>query len=116
MNHILKILVVFIVAVAVYDIYCTVRLHDTLLDFEENRVAASLLTSTNRHIIHAKYGHYVDFKTVDVSLLVTIKAAGLAASVALLQLVVCSMRPRMAAAIVFPIAAGMAGLLIYLLF
>ena len=113
---VLRLMVGFIASVAVYDIYCTVSLHDTLIDFEENKVAGLFLTSTTRHIIHAKHRQYVDFRTVDVSLLVTLKAAGLALSMLILQWVISAMRLKMAAAVITPVAGGMLVLLVYLLY
>lgn len=114
MNILLRLLVCFIVSVAVYDIYCTVLLNDTLDSFEENTLAASMLTNTERHVVHIKHGHYLDYKTIDVSMLVAVKAAGLAISVALMQWVLASMKRKMATAIIVPISAGMLCLLVYL--
>lgn len=114
MNILLRSLIVFISAVSVYDIYCTVLLNDSLDYFEENNIASSMLTTTERHIVHMKYGHYLDYKTVDVSKLVAVKAAGLAISISLMQWTLTSMKRKMATAIIVPVSAGMLCLLVYL--
>lgn len=105
---------VFIVGVACFDVYCTAAQHDTLLDFEQNRIAKMLLCQRVKHVIHSKGTSYIMFSTVDVSALILVKTVGLVGATALLQYIDQRMKQRIVAAIVIPVALFMLGLLLFL--
>jgi len=110
MNHILKMMVMFIGAVAVYDIYCTVRLHDTILHVEENPVALWFV-DRREMILHTTHPSQpnssirVSFSTADVSRLVSVKAAGLCFAIPVMMWMIDAV-PRMARTVIVPIACG----------
>lgn len=111
MNHILKMMVMFIVAVAVYDIYCTVQLHDSIIHIEENPLALWFIESREITMFasHPRLGHdsaSVTFKTVDVSRLVLVKSIGMVCSIPLMFFIVQALSVRMATWVIVPVFSG----------
>ena len=110
MTRYLYAMTAMIAAVAVYDIYCTVALHDSILHCEENPLALWLI---DRHdnILHTTHPSdpnktlRVRFSTPDVSLLVGVKAAGLCCAVPGMIWLIDS-APRMARTVIIPIFCG----------
>lgn len=111
MNHILKMMVMFIVAVAVYDIYCTVRLHDTIVHIEENPIALWFI-ECREVVLYASSKHRDDdsisvlFRTVDVSKLILVKTIGLACSIPIMLRVVDRGSLRVATGVIVPLFSG----------
>ena len=111
MNHILKMMVMFIVSVAVYDIYCTVQLHDSILHVEENQIALWFIEareitmfaeSPRRENVSIRF----TFRTVDVSRIVLVKSIGMACSIPIMLHVVNATSVRIAAGVIVPIFGG----------
>ncbi len=112
----LHIMIAFIAAVAVYDIYCTVQLHDTLFECEENPVALWLV-HRSQTLIHVNdpcstlRKMAVPIFRVDVSRLVTLKACGLGVSISIMLAVIQSQRLTISLSVILPLAIGAALLL-----
>ncbi len=111
MNHILKMMVMFIVAVAVYDIYCTVQLHDWIYHVEENPVALWFVAVREVKLFNAnplRDDHSVSFKfrTIDVSRLILVKSIGLACSIPILLHLVDKRSVRIASCVIVPLCGG----------
>lgn len=110
MTMILRALVAVIAAVAVYDIYCTVALHDSILHCEENPIALWCI-QMRQHILHTEHPSHpnesvrVCFTTPDVSRLVAAKSAGLCCAVPGMIWLIDS-APRMARTVIIPIFCG----------
>ena len=111
MNHILKMMVMFIVSVAVYDIYCTVQLHDTILHVEENPLALWFIEareitmfaeSQRREDLPVRF----KFWTVDVSRLVLVKSIGIACSIPIMLHLVDKRNIRVASGVIVPLFSG----------
>lgn len=111
MNHILKMMVMFIVSVAVYDIYCTVQLHETILQIEENQVALWFIESREVALFAVNPDSSVGaisilFKTVDVSKLVLVKSIGMACSIPIMLHLVDKRNVRIASGVIVPLFSG----------
>lgn len=104
-------MVMFIVAVAVYDIYCTVQLHDSILHVEENPLALWFIEAREITMFSEsprRDGLPVRFKfwTVDVSRLVLVKSIGMACSIPIMLHIVNATSVRIAAGVIVPIFGG----------
>lgn len=116
MRILMRMMVCVIVAVAVYDIYCTVSLNDTLIHCEENPLALWFVTTreSQLHVTNPLvYNRSVEIivRTVDVSQLVAIKTAGLVLSIPVMMRLVDTHRRNVAAAVIIPIFAAACWLL-----
>ena len=111
MNHILKMMVMFIVAVAVYDICCTVQLHDWIYHVEENPIALWFVSIREVAMFTANpcrddQSVSVTFRTVDVSRLILVKSIGLACSIPMLLHLVEKRSVRIASGVIVPLCGG----------
>lgn len=104
-------MVMFIVAVAVCDIYCTVQLHDSILHVEENPLALWFIESREITMFaedprreHESVS--VKFMTVDVSRLVLVKSIGMACAIPIMLHIVNAMSARIAAGAIVPVFGG----------
>lgn len=82
MTAILRSMVIIIIIIAIYDIYCTVKLNDSILYMEENKIALYFINE-RENILHTTCLHdandtiTIKFTTIDVSQLVAVKSIGL---------------------------------------
>lgn len=111
MNHILKMMVMFIVSVAVYDIYCTVQLHDTILHIEENPIALWFIECREISLYGPNPRRDDDsvrvlFRTVDVSKLILAKTAGMACVIPIMLHLVDKGSVRVASGVIVPLFSG----------
>lgn len=104
-------MVMFIVAVAVYDIYCTVQLHDSIMHIEENPLALWFIESREITMFasHPRHSHdaaSVTFRTVDVSRLILVKSIGMACSIPIMLYIVTAMSIRVSTGAIVPVFGG----------
>jgi hypothetical protein len=103
----------------VYDIFLTVKYHDSILSLEQNPVAAWLITKrsavVSRFVDKAGNEHVIEYYSVDVSVLVLLKTLGLLAAMTGLQTIMSRMKRKMALAIIGPLFVFQLLFLCYLL-
>lgn len=92
MTLLLRSLVACVACVAVYDIFCTVRQADTIIEDELNPIAAMLISDVTQTVVyHTGPTHLkneVVYKTGDVSALVAAKVVGLLIAVHLMNILI----------------------------
>lgn len=106
----MKVLTWIIAAVAVYDIYCTVKMQDSILHCEENLFAKQLIytkwvTLFTENPLMPNEQVSVSFKTCDVSLLVAVKSAGLVVAF-MFMFYLSDNHPKIASAAILPVFIG----------
>ena len=81
MRCVLRIMTAVIILVSVYDIFLTVKYHDSILSLEQNPVAAWLITKrsavVSRFVDERGGEHMIVHHSVDVSGLVLVKTLGM---------------------------------------
>lgn len=96
-----------IILVCAFDIYLTVKFHDSLIDIEENPIAKLLIQKK-----HAVVTHYTDengkkhtivHRTADVSALVLCKTLGMIAAQIVLHEIATQAKARYAFAVICPL-------------
>lgn len=112
--------VYFVIAVCVYDVYCTAKMNDSLESLEWNTVAL-FLCEKRTQMVHgwhpdlADESIHVPFRTYDVSRLILFKVIGLVGALLALQAVLKHGTPKQSAAIILPVFFMMAWLLAFLI-
>lgn len=83
----MRILVLIICLVCIFDIYCTVKYSDQLAMMEENLIARVLISVEDRQILTMEEGksRKIYLERVDVSKLVLFKCLGLLAAADILE-------------------------------
>jgi hypothetical protein len=95
----LRFVVLFICLVCIYDIHCTVKYADTLIELERNIIAKIMISSSGEN--------------VDVSRLVTFKCLGLLAAADILEWMIRK-NTRSSRLVIYTIAVLQTILLLYL--
>jgi len=118
-SHLLSFMAHFILAVCAFDIFLTVRLHDTLIESEENPIAGWLLRTNHVAITHIKddlgKSHSVIHRSIDVSSLILVKLIGMASSNVIMQWLANKRNQKLAYCIITPVFLFQIALLCYLL-
>jgi hypothetical protein len=107
----------YIMLVTAYDIYCTVKLADTMYHCEENPVAKLLINEVAHEIFYSTEVNRSDsvfFVTYDVSNLVVTKVIGSMLALVFLLKLVESSHTRIAALVVSGLVVLQSSLLMYL--
>lgn len=114
----MKALIWFICSVCIYDIYCTVKYSDYLMQYERNHIAKLLITETKEVDMLfgvSKHGETLFLDSdVDVSLLVAVKCVGLLIAMEILEWVERS-KKHYGRVIICAVAIIQAALLLYLI-
>lgn len=118
-SNLLSFMAHFILAVCVFDIYLTVRLHDTLIESEENPIAGWFLKTTYIAVSHIKGPtgiiHHITHKSVDVSNLILVKLIGMAGANIIMQWLLDKRDTSLSHYIIIPVFVFQVALLCYLL-
>lgn len=107
MRCVLRIMTAVIILVSVYDIFLTVKYHDSILSLEQNPIAALFIAERraviSRFVDKAGNEHVIEYYSVDVSGLVLIKTVGMLFAMLALQAIMTRMKTKMALAIIGPL-------------
>ena len=118
MRCVLRIMTAVIILVSVYDIFLTVKYHDSILSLEQNPVAAWLITKrsavVSRFIDERGGEHMIVHHSVDVSGLVLVKTLGMLSGSVLLQYLIEHCQRKIAVPAVSCVFAFQLCLLCYL--
>lgn len=116
----LKLLVYFICAICIYDIYCTVNLHETIYEDEANPIAKALITQEEVRVYYGteenkiKIVKYISIIKTDVSKLILFKVTGLIAALEIFDWLINSKHSKITEAVIFAIVIMQFSLLLYL--
>ena len=116
----LRVMVVVIILVCVYDIFLTVKYHDSILSLEQNPVAAWLITK--RSAVVSRFAdelggeHMIVHYSVDVSGLVLVKTLGMLVGSFVLQYIANNCRRKLSVPVISTVFLFQVSLLVYLVF
>lgn len=118
MRYMLRAMIHVIVLVCAFDIYLTVKFHDSLIYTEENPIARLLIHQKHSIVTHndSGTGHSIVHVSADVSNLVLAKTLGMIAAQIVLHEVMARAKLRHAFAITGPLFVFQVCLFVYLLF
>ena len=120
MRCVLRIMTAVIILVCVYDIFLTVKYHDSILSLEQNPVAAWLITKrsavVSRFIDERGGEHMIVHHSVDVSGLVLVKTLGMLVGSFVLQYLIEHCHRRIAVPVISAVFLFQVSLLVYLVF
>lgn len=120
MQSVLRLMTAVIILVCVYDIFLTVKYHDSILSLEQNPVAAWLITKrsalVSRFTDELGGKHMIVHYSVDVSGLVLIKTLGMLVGSFVLQYVANNCRRKLSVPVISAVFLFQVGLLLYLVF
>jgi hypothetical protein len=109
-----------IILVCVYDIFLTVKYHDSIISLEQNPVAmwfvSTRTTVVSRFTDDLNRQHNIVHYSVDVSMLVLVKILGMLSGSVLLQYLVSHCQRRIAVPVVSTVFLFQVSLLVYLVF
>ena len=118
MRYLLRAMIHVIILVCAFDIYLTVKFHDSLIDTEENPIAKMLIKKQHAIVTHSTdergTSHPVVHVSADVSALVLFKTLGMIAAQMALHEIGSKARTRIAFAIICPLFLLQLGLFGYL--
>ena len=116
----LRVMVVVIILVCVYDIFLTVKYHDSILSLEQNPVASWLITKrsavVSRFVDERGGEHMIVHYSVDVSGLVLVKTLGMLVGSFVLQYLIAHCHRRIAVPVTSTVFLFQVSLLVYLVF
>lgn len=106
-RYLLKSMIHVIILVCAFDIYLTVKFHDSLIDIEENPIAKLLIHEQHAIVTHNTdengKQHTIVHRTADVSALVLCKTLGMIAAQIVLHKIATQAKARYAFAVICPL-------------
>lgn len=119
MKTFLRLIVYFICAVCLYDIYCTVNFNEHLYYAELNPIARLLITQEKIKVIYSvpegiKFDHDVFIVTTNVSKLVLFKVIGLIGAIKIFDWLIDSKHNKVTQTVIFSMFIIQFLLLLYL--
>lgn len=111
----LRILVYFICAVCIYDIYCTVNCSEFLYDRENNPIAKMLIKQEELKFFPNEFDKkFISIIHTNVSKLVLFKVLGLVAALEIFDWLISSKHHKIAQSVIFFMVLFQLSLLLYL--
>jgi len=118
MRYLLRAMIHVIVLVCVFDMYLTVKYHDSILTLEQNPVAMWFIntrsTCVSNYTDDLGGHHAIVHYSVDVSLLILMKTLGMMIGLAILQYIANNCRCSIAVTVISSVFLFQLCLLLYL--